>query len=61
VKGILAYERWYKGYAGKNCKGRKCPHYGTEMLEREDLQVCPMHGLTVNAKSLIVIERESLS
>lgn len=40
------YSEWYKSMLGKSCKGKKCPHFGTEMLEREGVLVCPLHNLT---------------
>lgn len=42
---------------GSYCKGRKCPHLGTAMLEKGGVLVCPMHNLTANVETLRIIER----
>jgi hypothetical protein len=39
------YNDWYKTYLGKSCKGKKCPHLGTTMLEVDGRLVCPLHKL----------------
>jgi uncharacterized Zn finger protein (UPF0148 family) len=51
------YEEWYLGFLGKHCKGRKCPHFGTDMIEKDGVLICPMHGLTADLKTLKIIER----
>lgn len=53
---LTAYREWYAGFVGRECKGRRCPHYGTEMLERDGLLVCPMHELTADAGTLKIID-----
>ncbi len=39
------YNAWYKTMIGKSCKGRKCPHLGTKMMEENGVLVCPLHNL----------------
>ena len=51
------YDEWYKTYLGKKCEGRKCPHFGTEMLEHKGVLVCPMHHLTADPDTLEIIEK----
>ena len=36
---------WAKKMIGKSCKGKKCPHLGTTMMECEGRLVCPLHNL----------------
>jgi hypothetical protein len=52
------YKEWYQTYLGKKCAGRKCPHFGTQMLERDGVLVCPMHHLTADRATLQIIEHE---
>jgi hypothetical protein len=52
------YKEWYQTYLGKKCAGRKCPHFGTEMLERDGVLVCPMHHLTADPATLEIIEHQ---
>lgn len=56
---LSVYEEWYQGYIGKTCKGRKCPHLGTTMLEQNGLLICPMHHLTADPAMQRIIERTS--
>ena len=49
------YDRWYETYIEKSCQGKRCPHYGTEMLEKNGLLVCPMHHLTADVQTLKII------
>jgi hypothetical protein len=49
------YLDWYISYVGKTCTGRKCPHFGTDMFEKNGQLVCPMHNLTADIHSLKVI------
>jgi hypothetical protein len=49
------YKNWYAGFIGKSCEGRKCPHLGNEMLEKNGQLVCPLHNITANPNTLIVI------
>lgn len=46
---------WYKSQIGKSCAGKKCPHYGVEMLENGDFLECPLHGLIGSQKSNKII------
>lgn len=52
---LALYKAWYSKYLGKSCAGKRCPHYGTEMLEQGGKLICPMHHLTADAKTLLVI------
>lgn len=52
---LAAYREWYAGFVGQVCKGRRCPHYGTEMLEQGGLLVCPMHHLTADLQQLTIV------
>lgn len=38
-------KNWYKSMEGKSCEGKKCPHYGVQMLDRGTHLFCPMHNL----------------
>lgn len=49
------YQTWYDNYVGRDCRGRRCPHFGTEMLETDGRLVCPLHHLTADAHSLKII------
>jgi hypothetical protein len=51
------YDRWYQGFVGQICAGRKCPHLGTDMLEKDGKLVCPMHNLMADMQSLKIIKR----
>ena len=57
TEGLALYEQWYAAYMGSYCKGRKCPHLGTAMLEKDGVLVCPMHNLTADIPTLRIIER----
>ncbi len=46
---------WRDSMAGKSCKGRKCPHFGTTMNEVGGRLVCPMHGLVGDIEKEIII------
>ncbi|QEM03099.1 hypothetical protein DIU31_006030 [Mucilaginibacter rubeus] len=52
---IELYENWYKSFIGKSCKGKKCPHLGTDMQEKNGYLVCPMHDIYADPTSLKVI------
>ena len=52
------YYNWYKGMVGKSCKGRKCPHYGATMLERDGVLVCPLHGLIGSIEEEVIVENK---
>lgn len=51
------YARWYASYIGRICAGKPCPHYGTEMLEKDGRLVCPVHELTADPETLRIIAR----
>lgn len=53
------YERWYASYIGKSCAGKRCPHFGTEMLLKNGRLICPMHELTADPETLTVVARAS--
>ncbi len=55
--GSEKYAKWYAGYVGHSCDGKKCPHLGMEMLEQDGKLVCPLHGLTADAATLRIIQR----
>lgn len=50
------YMKWYRNFIGKSCAGRKCPHYGTHMLERNGRLVCPLHNLQADIVTEKIIE-----
>lgn len=52
------YWKWYRSMIGKSCAGKKCPHLGTEMLERNWKLVCPMHGLTGDIATEKIINKK---
>lgn len=54
---VEQYNRWYESFVGQICTGRKCPHLGTAMLEKDGRLVCPMHDLTADLKTLEVFRR----
>lgn len=54
---IEMYHNWYRKYIGQICEGRKCPHFGTQMLEKQGMLVCPMHELTADLITGIITER----
>jgi len=49
------YWTWYQTYIGKSCKGNKCPHMGTEMIEEDGKLKCPLHALCADIKTLKII------
>lgn len=53
---VEKYNNWYKSFVGKKCKGKLCPHFGTTMLEKGGLLVCPMHNLIADSRTLKIIE-----
>jgi hypothetical protein len=52
---IESYNKWYDSYLGKICEGRKCPHLGTEMLEKDSKLVRPLHNLTARLSDFKII------
>lgn len=53
------YWDWYMPYVGKSCKGRKCPHLGVTMRERDGVLECPLHGLIGNKSTEKIIIKEN--
>jgi len=49
------YKKWYKGYIGRSCTHKVCPHRGAIMQERDGILVCPLHGLRGSIKAEIII------
>lgn len=49
-----SYFRWYKQFIGKKCEGKRCPHMGTLMQERNGRIVCPLHGITADATLTVI-------
>lgn len=49
------YWVWYRSMIGKSCKGKRCPHLGTQMLERNGQLVCPLHNLVGCKEKEIII------
>lgn len=45
TKASKMFIDWQKTMIGKSCAGKRCPHYGTEMIDTGDKLVCPMHNL----------------
>ena len=52
---IRGFADWHKNYIGKSCKGRKCPHYGTHMLEVNGSLLCPLHHLKGDIETETII------
>lgn len=49
---------WQKQYIGHQCKGKRCPHFGTTMIEKDDgTMECPLHGLVADRMTERIIER----
>ncbi len=49
---------WYKTMEGKSCAGKRCPHYGTKMIDRGDHYFCPMHNLIGCSKTEKILNYE---
>lgn len=49
--------KWKRTMIGKSCKGRKCPHLGVHMHERDGVLYCPLHGLRGDIVKEVIIER----
>jgi uncharacterized Zn finger protein (UPF0148 family) len=41
---------------GKSCKGKKCPHFGANMIEKNGELVCPIHNLKGDLKTLKIVK-----
>ena len=56
LKGL--FSSWARGMVGKSCKGKRCPHRGSNMVERPGgLLECPLHGLFADTKTERIITR----
>ena len=51
-----AYWKWYDSMIGKSCKGKKCPHFGTHMQEKDGVLVCPLHNLHGSIETELIIK-----
>ncbi len=51
----LKYWKWYKSMVGKSCAGKRCPHFGTVMHEQDGKLVCPLHNLTGDIETEVII------
>lgn len=49
------YWNWYDKMVGKSCKGKRCPHLGTEMREQDGKLVCPLHNLIGDKETELII------
>lgn len=41
---------------GKSCKGKKCPHFGTTMIEKDGVLICPLHNLKGSLKTSKIVK-----
>lgn len=57
----LKYWRWYEEQIGKTCKGKKCPHLGHTMHEKNGHLECPLHGLIGDIKKEVIIDRREIN
>jgi nitrite reductase/ring-hydroxylating ferredoxin subunit len=55
---VLRFNAFFESFEGKSCKGKKCPHYGTEMLLQEGKLICPLHGLEGDIKTEKIIRKQ---
>ncbi len=51
----LKYWKWYQTMVGKSCAGKRCPHFGTVMHEQGGRLVCPLHNLTGDIETEVII------
>lgn len=51
------YFEWYNSMIGKSCAGKRCPHLGTTMHERDGVLVCPLHNLNGDMKTEKIIHQ----
>lgn len=51
----MLYEDWYNKFLGKSCAGKKCPHFGTQMITVNGKTYCPLHGLYADPETLVVV------
>lgn len=57
IEQLSLYSQWYDSYLGRKCEGRRCPHFGTEMLDISGELVCPLHKLTADINTLLIKPR----
>lgn len=57
LENLIKYEEWYDSYVGRSCAGKRCPHFGTEMLEKDGMLVCPLHELKADLVTMVVVCR----
>lgn len=55
------YAKWYNSMVGKNCKGRKCPHLQTTMIELSGELICPLHNLRGDIKKEIILPLKTVA
>ena len=55
-----SWSSWYKSMLGKSCEGKKCPHFGTNMVEINGRWKCPVHNLEGCPKTKKIIEPRDL-
>jgi hypothetical protein len=58
--GGLEYWQWYKSMIGKSCAGKRCPHFGTVMHERDGKLVCPLHNLEGDIETEVITSRPEI-
>jgi hypothetical protein len=57
----LKYWEWYGSMVGKSCRGKRCPHLGTKMLECNGVLVCPLHNLEGDIKTEKIITKKEVA
>lgn len=50
-----SYHKWYDSFVGKSCKGKKCPHFGHTMIEKDGILECPLHKLQGSVDNEIIL------
>lgn len=56
----LDFIAWEQSMVGKSCAGKRCPHYGTVMIDTGDKLVCPMHGLIGSKETETIIPDDTI-
>lgn len=54
-KNSILYNSWYDTYLGKSCAGKKCPHFGTQMITVKGKTFCPLHNLHADPIKEIIV------
>jgi hypothetical protein len=49
------YHKWVDTMIGKSCKGKRCPHYGIQMHEKDGFLVCPLHSLKGSITDEVIV------